>query len=88
MFYRSSALVLTFTRLRYADEGLFRLEGDDSQIGKMPHRKGFSVHYFCEKCSSNIYWHGLGKVGVNVRLLDEVDIAKLEPTFFDGKGLL
>ena len=56
------------------------------EIGEM--QKGDVTHYFCEKCSSNIFWRGQGKVGVNARLFDGVDVQKLQPTFFDGKGLL
>ena len=73
---------------RYADEALFHLKSDFNGIGCIPHRKGFGAQYFCEECISNICWKGNGKVAVNARLLDGVDVLKFQSTFFDGKNLL
>ena len=62
--------------------------GDEGSIGTLPHKKYPVVHYFCEKCSSNMFWRGSGKVGVNVRLFDGIDPSKLKLRPWDGRHLI
>jgi hypothetical protein len=49
-------------------------------------------HLFCESCGIGSFSHGLSPKGeetyaVNVRCLDDVDVAGLKLTPFDGKSL-
>lgn len=46
-------------------------------------------HHFCPTCGVELLESDamLGKVGVNVRVLDGIDPAKLKVKFFDGKNL-
>jgi hypothetical protein len=49
-------------------------------------------HYFCPQCGVGAFSRGKAPSGsemvaVNVRCLDEVDIAALKPTPFDGRSL-
>ncbi|KAF9072379.1 Mss4-like protein [Rhodocollybia butyracea] len=59
--------------------------------------KGYSFgdknaqHKFCPQCGSSTSWHGIkpeflpGIEGVNIRMLNDVDISKLKLVPFDGR---
>src|SRR5712692_6651185 len=49
-------------------------------------------HLFCESCGIGAYSRGIAPDGaptfaINVRCLDDVDVAALKPTPFDGKNM-
>ena len=48
-----------------------------------------NLHYqFCPGCGCLLYWTGLGRVGANVRMFEEVHLDKLDLERVDGRHLI
>ena len=67
------------------------LKGDDATTDYQFGKKHIH-HLFCESCGVGSYARGLGPDGapmfaINVRCLDDVDVAALKLTPFDGKSI-
>lgn len=68
------------------------LSGESNLVDYQFHK--FNIHHlFCSTCGTQSFARGMtpdGKemVMVNVRCLDDIDLSKLSPQFFDGKSRL
>jgi hypothetical protein len=70
----------------------FRLVRGDHALTDYQFGKKNIHHLFCQSCGVGSFSRGLAPTGeetfaVNVSCLDDVDVASLKPTPFDGKNL-
>lgn len=70
----------------------FRLISGESELADYQFNKRVIHHHFCRNCGVESFGYGTRPdgqemVAINVRCLDEVDIATLSLTPFDGRSL-
>ena len=46
-----------------------------------------STHHFCPGCGCYLFWTGMGMVGTNLRMIDGIEVEKLDRVYIDGKSL-
>lgn len=78
--------------LSFAPEGDFKLLSGEELLSDYLFNKKVIHHLFCKRCGIRSFARGTrpdgtGTVAVNVRCLDDVEVAKLAPAQFDGKSL-
>jgi hypothetical protein len=76
----------------YVGPGEFKLLSGQDELSDYQFHKKAIHHLFCRNCGISSFATGRLEdgsegIGVNVRCLDEVDIAALEITPYDGKSL-
>ncbi|KAH8115449.1 hypothetical protein DFH11DRAFT_1543527 [Phellopilus nigrolimitatus] len=71
----------------YGPESAFRFTKGafDEATGYAWGRKT-TIRFFCPTCGCQLLWRGMGRVGVNVRTFDGIDVDKLELQHVDGKS--
>ncbi|KAL5476701.1 hypothetical protein ACEPAI_2887 [Sanghuangporus weigelae] len=45
-----------------------------------------TTHHFCPDCGSWMFWAGMGLVGVNIRMIDGIEVENLEVNHLDGRS--
>ena len=70
----------------------FKLLAGEEQLQEYLFNKGNIRHTFCRDCGVETFGHGknpdgVDMVAVNVRCLDDIDLAALNPVPFDGKSV-
>jgi hypothetical protein len=76
----------------FVPESAFQLLSETDDQAEYQFNKKKLHHTFCPACGIGSYSYGTGPngatmVAVNVRCLDGVDAAALNPTLYDGKSL-
>ena len=74
--------------LNFVDAVKFRLLKGKENLETYQFNKKHIDHHFCKTCGTQSFGESsaYGKVAVNVRCLDGVDISTLSPKHVDGKG--
>lgn len=54
---------------------------------KYTFNKKYYEHCFCPTCGTSVCVNAEGKIGLNVRVLEGVDVTKLEIRAHDGKAI-
>jgi len=70
-----------------AEKDLDWSAGSLDNMTKYTFNKKYFVHYFCATCGTSVCVNAEGKVGLNVRVLEDVDVGQLEVGSFNGKSL-
>lgn len=75
----------------YVDPEQFKLLSGAEELQDYQFNKRIIHHLFCRTCGVSSFARGQDAsggegIGINVRCLDDVDIATLETTFFDGRS--
>ncbi|HEX3861891.1 MAG TPA: GFA family protein [Stellaceae bacterium] len=78
--------------LAFAAADQFSLLSGDGDLADYQFNKKIIHHQFCRKCGIGSFARGTAPngaemVAINVRCLDDIDLATLTPTPFDGKSL-
>jgi hypothetical protein len=78
------------TMLSFVGAGQFQLDQGDGNLTDYQFGKQKVHHLFCKTCGVKSFARGEGPhgpmVAVNVRCLDDVDLAQVPTTFYDGKS--
>ncbi len=82
----------TGTILAFVPEAQFKLVSGEDDLVDYQFNKKVIHHFFCRVCGVRSFARGTAPDGrkmaaVNVRCLDDVDVAALNPKPFDGKSL-
>ena len=80
------------TLLSFVPAAEFTLEKGEEQLSDYQFNNHIIHHLFCKTCGIKSFARGTGRDGkpviaINVRCLDNVDLAKQVTTEFDGKAL-
>jgi hypothetical protein len=70
----------------------FKLRAGEGDLEDYQFNQKIIHHYFCRCCGVESFAQGVAPSGedmvaINVRCLDDVDVASLKPTPFDGRSL-
>ena len=76
----------------YVEPAQFRLLSGADELADYQFNKKIIHHMFCRTCGVSSFARGQGAdgsegIGINVRCLDDVDLATLETISFDGRSL-
>jgi hypothetical protein len=79
------------TMLAFAPTSAFVLEQGEANLTDYQFNKKVIHHLFCKTCGIKAFGRGVGPdgkemVAVNVRCLDDVDLAKVPTHHFDGRS--
>ena len=81
----------TGTLLAFVPASAFTLERGEESLTDYQFNQRVIHYLFCRVCGIRSFGRGEGPdgpmVGVNVRCLDDVDLARLDVQHFDGKSL-
>ena len=86
-----SICLRTGTLLTFVPASAFTLEKGEESLTDYQFGKKNIHHLFCRVCGIKSFARGTGRdgsptVAINTRCLDDIDIAKLNVTAFNGKG--
>ncbi|KAH8115447.1 Mss4-like protein [Phellopilus nigrolimitatus] len=71
----------------YGPESAFRFtKGSFDEAMAYAWGKKRSTRFFCPTCGCQLMWRGMGRVGVNVRTFDGIDVDKLVLKHIDGRS--
>lgn len=86
-----SICVRTGTVLQFVPPDVFRLEQGEDNLTDYQFGKQRIHHLFCKTCGVKSFARGQGQNGpmiaVNVRCLDDIDLAKVPTKEFNGKAM-
>ena len=79
------------TILSFVPEDRFKLLSGDDALVDYQFNKNVIHHLFCGTCGVRAFGRGTGPdgrrmVAINVRCLDDIDLASLQPVSIDGKS--
>ncbi|KAH8111882.1 Mss4-like protein [Phellopilus nigrolimitatus] len=81
---KGSSMLIT----RYGPESAFRFTtGSFDEAAVYAWGKKILKRFFCPTCGCQLLWRAMGRVGVNVRTFDDIDVGKLALRHIDGKSL-
>ncbi|GJE91492.1 GFA domain-containing protein [Phanerochaete sordida] len=73
----------------YVTDGSFALTtGTLDELTKYTFNTKSYFHHFCPTCGTEIIGGAGQRIGINVRTVDGIDLAKLKLDWYDGKTLL